>query len=111
MQGDSYYNGIIMQGDSYYLGIEILNNAGNPVTPDDVNDVEIVICRLRKTYKNAELIYREGLWLFPLSQQNTLNFYPSAAKGQVSVVWKNGVKEGRPLYGIRIIESISKEVL
>ena len=33
----------MMQGDSYYQGIRILNNAGNPVTPDDVKDVEIVI--------------------------------------------------------------------
>ena len=33
----------MMQGDSYSLGIRILNNAGSPVTPDDVNDVEITI--------------------------------------------------------------------
>lgn len=101
----------MMQGDSYNLGIEILNNAGNPVTPDDINNVEITIGHLRKTYMNAEVTYHEGVWMFPLSQQETLSYWPSAVKAQVRVLWKNGVVEGRPLYGIRINESYSKEVL
>ena len=101
----------MMQGDSYKLGIRILNNAGNPVTPTDVSDVEITIGHLRKTYLNAEVIYHEGLWLFPLSQQDTFRYWPSAVKAQVRVKWANGVLEGKPLYGVRINESISKEVL
>ena len=101
----------MMQGDSYNLGIRILNNAGNPVTPDDVKDVEITIGHLSKTYMNAELTYYEGLWMFPLSQQETFHYWPSAMKAQVRVAWKNGVVEGKPLYGVRINESTSKEVL
>lgn len=101
----------MMQGDSYKLGIMILNNAGNPVTPDDVSDVEITIGNLSKTYKNAEVTFHEGVWMFPLSQQETFRYWPSAVKAQVRLVWKNGVVEGKPLYGIRISESISKEVL
>ena len=101
----------MMQGDSYYQGFRILNNAGNPVTPDDVKDVEIVIGYLRKTYSNAELIYADGFWMFPLSQQETFKFWPTASKVPVRVVWANGVVEGKVLYGVRIHESISKEVL
>ena len=101
----------MMQGDSYNLGIRILNNAGNPVTPDDVKDVEITIGHLRKTYLNAKVTYQEGVWLFPLSQKETFRYWPSALKAQVRVVWANGVVEGKPLYGVRINESISKEVL
>lgn len=103
----------MMQGDSYYQGISILNNAGNPVTPHDVKDVEIVIGYLRKTYRNAELVYDEekGLWMFPLSQRETFNFWPTASKVQVRVAWVNGVVEGKVLYGVRIHESTSKEVL
>lgn len=101
----------MMQGDSYNLGIRILNNAENPVTPDDVKDVEITIGHLTKTYKNAELTYFAGMWMFPLSQRETFNYWPSAMKAQVRVVWANGVIEGKPLYGVRIDESISKEVL
>lgn len=101
----------MMQGDSYNLGINILNNAGNPVTPDDVSDVEITIGHLRKTYKNSELRFSDGVWQFPLSQDETFGYLPSAPKAQVRVVWANGVIEGKPLYGVRISESLSKEVL
>ena len=38
----------MMQGDAYLLGISILNNAGMPVTPADVADVEITIGHLKK---------------------------------------------------------------
>lgn len=101
----------MMQGDSYNLGINILNNAGQPVTPDDINDVEITIGNLRKTYLNAQVTFRDGVWLFPLSQEETFRYWPASVKAQVRVVWANGVIEGKPLYGIRINESISKEVL
>lgn len=101
----------MMQGDSYSLGIRILNNAGSPVTPEDVKDVEITIGHLSKTYLNAELTYSEGLWMFPLSQKETFCYRPSSVKAQVRVVWANGVIEGKPLYGVRVDESISKEVL
>lgn len=100
-----------MQGDAYNLGIRILNNAGNPVTPGDVRDIEITIGNLRKTYLNAQVTYNEGLWLFPLSQTESFSFTPGAVKAQVRVAWANGVVEGKPLYGIRMDESMSKEVL
>lgn len=101
----------MLQGDSYYLAIRILNNAGNPVAPEDVSDVEITIGHLSKTYRRAEILYRDGVWLFPLSQEESFGFYPRGVKAQVRVVWSSGIVEGKPLYGIRIQESISKEVL
>ena len=101
----------MMQGDSYNLGIKILNNAGNPIAPEDIRDVEITIGQIRKTYSNAELNYSEGLWMFPVSQNESFSMWPGAVKAQVRVVWANGVVEGKPLYGIRNMESISKEVL
>lgn len=101
----------MMQGDSYNLGINILNNAGSPVTPDDVRDVEITIGHLRKTYRNAELTFADGVWMFPVSQADSFGMWPAAVKAQVRVAWVNGVVEGKPLYGIRNEESISKEVL
>ena len=101
----------MMQGDSYNLGIRILNNAGSPVTDQDVADVEITIGSLRKRWAQAQLQYYEQLWLFPVSQSETFSCLPAAAKAQVRVKWKNGVIEGAPLYGVRMQESISKEVL
>ncbi|MBQ3504781.1 MAG: hypothetical protein IJA75_08765 [Oscillospiraceae bacterium] len=101
----------MMQGDGYCLGIRIENNALSVVTPQDVRDVEISIGHLRRTYGKGELRYYNGLWLFPLSQEESFRFLPAAPKAQVRVVWANGAVEGKPLYGVRIEESISKEVL
>ena len=101
----------MFQGDSYNLGIRILNNAGTPVTESDIDDVEVTVGHLRKSYKNAQLRCFDGVWMFPLSQAETFGCIPAAAKAQVRVKWKNGVIEGAPLYGLRVRESISKEVL
>lgn len=101
----------MMQGDSAYLGIRILNNAGSAVTPQDIEDVEITIGNLHKSHRKAQLSYSDGLWFFPLSQSESFGCTPRSLRAQVRVKWANGVVEGCPLYGVRIHESISKEVL
>lgn len=101
----------MMQGDSYSLGIVILNNAGSHVTPADVRDVEITIGHLIKSYRNAELTFSDGVWLFPISQEESFSMWPTNVKAQVRVAWAGGAVEGKPIYGIRNDESLSKEVL
>ncbi len=101
----------MMQGDSYYLGIKIKNNVGSTVTPADVKDVEITIGHMSKTYLKAEILYSDGLWMFPIYQKDSFSVLPSSVRAQVRVVWANGAIEGKPLYGIRNTEGISKEVL
>ena len=101
----------MMQGDSYNLAIRIDNNAGNPVTPGDVIDVEITIGDICKTYRNGQLNYSNGLWLFPINQRETFGANPGAPKSQVRVKWADGTVEGKALNGVRIEESLSREVL
>lgn len=101
----------MMQGDACLLGIRILNNAGEAVTPVDVSDVEITIGHLRKRYSDAALSFRDGLWMFPLTQKETFACENTAPRAQVRVKWANGCLEGKPLYGVTVEESISKEVL
>jgi hypothetical protein len=101
----------MMQGDSYNLGFSVLNNAGQPITPDDINDMEITIGPIRKTYRGAGVSFNEGKWMISLSQQETFGVWPASVKAQIRVMWKNGVIEGKPIHGLRMTESISKEVL
>jgi hypothetical protein len=101
----------MMQGDSYNLGFTVLNNAKVPVTPNDIQDMEITIGHIRKTYRNAQITFYEGRWMFPISQKETFGYWPKATKAQIRILWKNGVVEGKPIHGIRINESTSKEVL
>lgn len=100
-----------MQGDSYDLGIVLKNNAGQSITPTDIQDVEITIGAISKRYKKGQLVYTNGLWIFPLSQDESFGMRPGPKEAQVRVKWANGFVEGKPIYGVSILESKSKEVL
>lgn len=101
----------MMQGDACYLGIQIHNNAGNPVTPADIRDMEITLDTLKKTYTSGMLRYQDGLWLLPLDQRETLSLPGRSIRAQVRVCWRNGVVEGAPILGITLAETLSQEVL
>jgi len=101
----------MMQGDSYCLGIELLNNAGAHITPENVADVEITVGRVSKSLQEGQIRFENNAWLYPLSQQESMAIRPGSVPAQVRVVWKNGAVEGCNLYGIRAQESLSKEVL
>lgn len=101
----------MMQGDSYNLAFTVKNNAGAVVTPADIEDMEITIGHISKTYKNIQVTYKDGKWLFPLSQEETFGYWPKATKAQIRIFWPNGIIEGKPIHGVRVHESLSKEVL
>lgn len=101
----------MMQGDSYNIGIQLLNNAGQPITPDDVDDVEITIGWESKRYKKGQLLFADGLWLYPITQTSSFSQKPGRAAAQVRIKWNNGFVEGQKILGARFVESRSKEVL
>lgn len=101
----------MMQGDSYDLGFTVLNNAGSVVTPYDILDMEITIGHLSKTYRREELSFVDDRWHFPLTQEETFGYWPKSVKAQIRIRWKNGIVEGKDIHGVRINESMSKEVL
>lgn len=101
----------MMQGDSYGLMIEIINMDGTPLTLEDVSDVEISVGLLRKTFADGEVVYADGYWVFPLSQEETFKLPSGKVKAQARVVWANGGVKGCSLGDIRVKESLSKVVL
>lgn len=101
----------MMQGDACFLGVRVLNNALQVVGPSDVEDVAITVGHLTKTYKKEQVVYHDGLWLFPLSQEESFGLFPGAVRAQVRILWANGVVEGKPIFGLRVTESTAKEVL
>lgn len=101
----------MMQGDGYNIGIALLNNAGEPITPTDVDDVEITIGWDSKRYSLGQLMFSNGLWLYPISQGESFEQRPGKASAQARIKWKNGFVEGQPIQGANFAESRSKEVL
>lgn len=101
----------MMQGDGCMLAFAVKNNALTPVTPEDIQDMEITLGTMRKTLGTGGLYFQDGLWLFPLSQAETFSCWPAHMKCQIRILWNNGVVEGKSVPGVKITESISKEVL
>lgn len=101
----------MMQLDSCLLGFTLRSSGGSLLTPTDLTDVEIALGNLVKTWRRQELRYFDGKWFFPLSQQESGSLWPGQLRCQVRVLWNNGVVEGKSLHGLRVAESISKEVL
>lgn len=61
----------IMQGDAYRLPFRIKQD-GVVITPEMIQDLEVTIGSLRKTYSSGEITYSEEHWLVYLSQEDTL---------------------------------------
>ena len=101
----------MMQGDAYGIPIEILHSDGSVVTPDDVNNVEVVIGTLTKTYAKEGVLYQDGKWICVVDQVDTFNLPSTSVSAQVRVLFKNGYVEGVSLDKIRVHESMSKVVL
>lgn len=60
----------ISQGEACDIEITLTTNGGAQVTPDIVADIEISLGNLIKTLSDGD-IYYDGVWVFPLSQQET----------------------------------------
>ena len=101
----------MMQGDSYGLSIEILNEQGVVVTDQSVEDVEVTIGALRKTYSDGGVTFSNNKWVVPLTQEETFKFPAARIKAQVRVRWPGGNVEGVDLGLVNVRESLSKEVL
>ena len=100
----------MMQGDAFVQTIEI-RAKGAPVTPEDVQDVEITFGRLSKTYSDKELGFSYGRWEFPFTQEETFRFRDTFQRVQVRVCWPNGDVEGVDLGDVCITESMSRRRL
>lgn len=106
----------IMQGDSYPVYIN-LTQAGQPLTPEMIAELEICIGKhLRRLYSADEVFYdaEAHRWHIRLSQQETLGLptgthsvivrvkYPAAPDADVKGVYVGSIK---------IYDTFSEEVL
>ena len=98
----------IMQGDARSLYIELLKPGDVVIEPKDIADVEITLGLLTKSYRKGQLVFSNGVWIFPLSQRETLALRAAVQKAQVRVRWPSGEVEGVFLGRIYIGESLSR---
>lgn len=101
----------LMQGDARSLYIELLKPGDVVVTPEDVADVEITLGLLTKTYRKGQLSFADGVWVFPLSQRETMALKATVQNAQVRVRWPTGEVEGVFLARLYIDETLSRRVI
>lgn len=101
----------MMQGDKYALKFEITKADGTVITSDDVSDLEITVGHITKNYSSGEVIYSDGLWCFPVFQEESFALPAKQTKVQVRVKWTDGSVEGTSTDNMTVDGSESKEVL
>ena len=100
----------MMQGDAYHLSFKI-KKGDDVITDEMVDDVEIVIGKIRKSLSAGEVSWGDGVWLFPLTQDETFDLRGIAQRAQVRVKFKGGDIIGVRLPDIDVDASLSSEVL
>ena len=103
----------IMQGDQYAIPFVGKLN-GEPLDLTQIEQIEFVVGKLRKVYPGEVTADDDGTFLFPLTQEETFAFRSAMLSGQVRVKFKGVTAPeviGLPTGFIRVLESISKEVL
>ena len=103
----------IMQGDQYAIEFRGTQD-GKPLDLSKIELIEFVVGGLRKVYPGEVTVDEAGLFLFPLSQEETFGFQTRLLSGQVRVKFVGSAKPvviGLPTGMISVQTSTSKEVL
>ena len=101
----------ITQGEARSLYVELLKPGDVVVTPEDIADVEISLGLLTKNYRAGQLAFANDVWIFPLTQRETLALRATVQKAQVRVRWPSGEIESASLGRVYIDEGLSRKVI
>lgn len=97
---------MIYQGDQYLIPITVTKQ-GVPITPSDIDGIKIKIGKFLEKYPEGNLIFSEGQWFFPLTQEQSLSFNHSVDV-QVQTLIGNEIK-GSGVAKVDIGNSIIKD--
>lgn len=101
----------MMRGDQYEIALTLTDEENQPIVPADVAEVEIALGDLIKTYSSGEVVYDDGKWLFPVTQDETLSTVAAVSTLQVRVKYLLGDVVGARVGNVYILPSSSNEVL
>lgn len=102
----------IMQGDQYAI-VFTGSQDGAPIDLAQIETIEFIVGKLRKTYPGEVTTDADGNFLFPLTQEETFQFKSAQQAAQIRVKFSGAdpVVIGTSVEGVRVSDSISKVVL
>ena len=68
----------IIQGDAYDIGIVILAE-GAALSAADIRQMRVALGGTIKTYPGGGITYADGVWRYPMTQEESLALRPGAA--------------------------------
>ena len=68
----------IIQGDAYDIGIVILAE-GAALSTADIRQMRVALGGTVKTYPGGGITYADGVWRYPMTQEESLALRPGAA--------------------------------
>lgn len=100
----------LVQGDQYAIPVDInftTDNKTSTITPDNVDGVRVQVDKFLATWPNGTLLYNDGEWLFPLTQEMSLKMFGERnAQVQINIdgqIYSSGMKK------VKIDTNIIKE--
>jgi hypothetical protein len=80
---------------------------GEIITPEDAEDIVIAVGDIVKSYKDGDLTYEEGVFLFPLKKEETLKI-GEEVKYQVQVHFGQDIAHSKEysLKGKRVLDCL-----
>ena len=104
----------IMQGDAYPIYFQLTGADDEPLSPEEIEKVEIMIGSVLKVYPCEDIQYdaEEQCFVMTLRQRDTLSLHPGTQAMQFRVKGKDGTVVGwRAGTKFGVVRSDSKEVL
>lgn len=99
---------VIQQGDQYAIGI-IVRCGDAEITPQTCEDMKIKLGSRTKTYLSGGLSFQDGVWLFPLTQEQSLSVVNGMTTIQAQYRMGSEIQT-TPVYPVQVDLSIIREV-
>ena len=96
------------QGDEYLIPV-LIKQKDTIITPENATGVKVGIGSAVSKYPDGDLMFAEGLWYFPLTQEISLRIPEGEVEFQVAVKLTNNIVHSRTSY-IDVYKTIFKGV-
>lgn len=87
----------LLQGNTYNLELSLYSNNDMQIPIEKINQVQIILGGIEKYYKSgseSEVIYKDGVFIIPLSQEETFSLEQDSFIWEVRVLFNDGKVDG-----------------
>ena len=87
----------LLQGNTYNLELTLYSNNNEVIPFEKINQVQVILGNIEKFYKanaESEITYKDGVFIIPLSQEETFSLEQDSFTWEVRVLFNDGQVDG-----------------